>query len=323
MLLSASAASILAEQEFSAPTLVRHMRGILQISELAVTSLDAAAREADAVFWTEGEHYARVLERLWWRWGLTPDQGLRSFLWFCLDHLKAQHHLKSYGQYPARSSAVITDQIYLNEKLMREHYLSGIWLSQFFWPNHYRLFRFYADEFLPRISSSAKIIEIGVGHGLLFGRALESKPGARGVGLDLSPYALEWTRNLLDELCILEPRYQLKLADIQAEGLPPEIRADAVVIGEVIEHLERPRIVLERIRDALEPGGYCYLTTAINAGAGDHIYLFTRPEEVRNLLREYFEVTAEIVLPLRQLPTRELEEGKIPINYGAILTPSN
>ena len=63
--------------------------------------------------------------------------------------------------------------------------------------------------------------------------------------------------------------------------------------------------------------GELFLTTAIWAAAIDHIYLFTRAQEVRDMLEKYFIIESELVLPV--MANKGPEDEKTPLNYAAVL----
>ncbi|MCB0344572.1 MAG: methyltransferase domain-containing protein, partial [Bdellovibrionales bacterium] len=61
---------------------------------------------------------------------------------------------------------------------------------------------------------------------------------------------------------------------------PIEEKADFVISQEVLEHLEDPQTFICGLYEAVRPGGWGYITAAINAGHTDHIYLYRSPKEV-------------------------------------------
>ena len=61
---------------------------------------------------------------------------------------------------------------------------------------------------------------------------------------------------------------------------------DCIVMGEVLEHVERPLQMLEKIYELLNQTGKAFVTTVINAPAVDHIYLFKNIEQVLELAKK-------------------------------------
>jgi cyclopropane fatty-acyl-phospholipid synthase-like methyltransferase len=109
---------------------------------------------------------------------------------------------------------------------------------------------------------------------------LEALPGSRGVGLDISPYALEFTHAMLRSFGLGE-RYEVRNQDIR-DGAPP---CDFLVCQEVLEHIENPAEFCRWLQALVRPGGKAYVTAALNAAHSDHIYLFREPRELEEMLR--------------------------------------
>jgi 2-polyprenyl-3-methyl-5-hydroxy-6-metoxy-1,4-benzoquinol methylase len=105
-------------------------------------------------------------------------------------------------------------------------------------------------ELRDRIPAGARIVlDVGCGRGAL-GAALKSdRPEARVYGLEYVAEAAEVAAERLDDVVV---------ADLDAlEALPAHWGAsfDAVVCGDVLEHLRDPARILRLLRGALAPGG--------------------------------------------------------------------
>lgn len=99
--------------------------------------------------------------------------------------------------------------------------------------------------------AAARVLDLGCGDGLL-GQCLHPS-GYRIDGADVSPKALS--------LC--EKTYrQTQRLDLDVDPSPEAWRDafDAVVCLEVLEHLREPQRNLQRVRDALRPGGVAALS---------------------------------------------------------------
>ena len=57
-------------------------------------------------------------------------------------------------------------------------------------------------------------------------------------------------------------------------------------MGEVLEHLDEPLLILNKLSSLLSENGYLWLTTPTNAPALDHVYLFRSRQEIIDLLEE-------------------------------------
>lgn len=139
-----------------------------------------------------------------------------------------------------------------------------------------------------------RVLEVGCGTGDLVGAL--AKDGYEATGLEVSARAVRDARTRYPGVPFLEH---------SAEELPWPVEAgsfDAVVSFEVVEHLLRPRRLLEGAREALAPGGHLALTTPYHgrlknlalvtlafdrhfAVEGDHVRFFS-DDALRSLLAD-------------------------------------
>jgi SAM-dependent methyltransferase len=144
------------------------------------------------------------------------------------------------------------------------------------------------------------VLDVGCGHGLLLDEARWR--GYEVEGLELSEHAAAHARGRLGL-----PVHARTLDRLVADLAPP--RYDAIVLADVIEHLDDPAAAIDHCAALLEPGGVlCVVTpdpgsrTARVAGAGwwgylpAHTYLLPR-RTLRELLdRRGFDVVADLPL---------------------------
>jgi SAM-dependent methyltransferase len=132
---------------------------------------------------------------------------------------------------------------------------------------------------------SGRLLDVGCGHGLLLDEARTL--GYEVEGLELSQHAAAYARETLNL-----PVHARTLAD-----LPARPRYNAIVLADVLEHLDDPVAAVDHCGRLLEPGGVlCVVTpdpgsrTAQLAGAGwwgylpAHTYLLPR-KTLRTLLQ--------------------------------------
>ncbi|MBH5334671.1 methyltransferase domain-containing protein [Streptomyces pactum] len=99
----------------------------------------------------------------------------------------------------------------------------------------------------------ATVLDVGCGDGSAMALALPLLRGHRVVGVD-------WSRDALRRAATRLPA--VVRGDISGGGLPfASGSADAVVFGEVIEHLVDPDAALDELRRVLRPGGHLLLST--------------------------------------------------------------
>jgi SAM-dependent methyltransferase len=241
---------------------------------------------------------------------------LEALVRMSADFLRLQPRFMKTGRYGRSGGAALQERFYSRQDVMEGYYLDGLLLTYAFWVNHVRLFRFFVEEFLRPLPAQARLLELGVGHGLMAATALGRLPAARYDGIDLSPFSLAYAASLLRANGVAEGRATLRQADGTAafpEGLGPK---DGAICCEVIEHVEDPLPLLRALREALAPDGRAFVTTVANVEAEDHIYLFTDAAHIRRVLGEAgLRVEQELSLPLRGFE----EATPLPLNYAAVL----
>ena len=80
----------------------------------------------------------------------------------------------------------------------------------------------------------------------------------------------------------LGDRYRTEQRDIR-HGY--EHACDFLICQEVLEHLEQPAEFCRWLFDLVRRGGHAYITAALNAAHSDHIYLFSNPSQLEEMVR--------------------------------------
>ncbi|MEO8753965.1 MAG: class I SAM-dependent methyltransferase, partial [Casimicrobiaceae bacterium] len=154
-------------------------------------------------------------------------------------------------------------------------------LSSYLWPNHLALFRFFRAS-LPT-DRRGDYLEIGPGHGYFFKTAMQLSRYDAFFGIDISETSIALTRELVDRYGgESAARVHLQCLDFLEADLPRAGFA-AIVMGEVLEHVEAPEQFLRRIASLAANDAFLFVTTCINAPAIDHIRLFRHPRELQDM----------------------------------------
>ncbi len=238
------------------------------------------------------------------------------YLTLVWDTLREQIHFEQYGAYRYSTYAEVAAEVYNNDEYMTR-YMIGLALTAFLWPNHLAMFRFFAEE-LPRRARGA-YLEIGPGHGYYLMTAMQQSAYDRFVGIDVSATSLAETSALLAVHGSPQRTCELRCEDFLA-GTLEQASYDAVVMGEVLEHVEEPGRLLDRIVAVARPGAWIYVTTCVNAPAVDHITLFRDVASVEALLqREGLRIVRSLVLPYDGKTLEDCVARKLAVNVAYVL----
>jgi SAM-dependent methyltransferase len=219
--------------------------------------------------------------------GNYADKGLSEaadgYAEFCTEAIRSQLYFERHGTYQASSYQDVLETCYQSEDYMDRRYLPGQFLSHYVWPHHRLMLRGFVNYFIKKIGDIQSFYEVGVGCGMYSLKVLEQFPLSFGKGFDISQYALDFTKRVVDSHG-LGKNYSIHNKDIIAD--PPHEKCNFVVSQEVLEHLEDPLAFVKSLRAITQSGGFGYITAAINAGHTDHIYLYRTAEEVSLQLTE-------------------------------------
>lgn len=250
--------------------------------------------------------------------GHPPAHGLEAFAKMTFDFIRLQSRFMRTGHYGRSSAEEIYDNFYSNKSYMDERYLDGLFLSYAFWPNHVKMIEKYRNSFLPRLDGNARVMEIGVGPGLMASDLCVRHPGVFYQAVDISSASSSWAEDVMKLRGISPERFGFIEADACAASFPIEANAfDAGICCEVLEHVEHPDRLLSNLRSALKPGSSVFLSTVANVEADDHIFLFRDRQHIRSFISEAgFEVQEELVMPLKGMESADPQ----PLVYAAIAT---
>jgi 2-polyprenyl-3-methyl-5-hydroxy-6-metoxy-1,4-benzoquinol methylase len=132
------------------------------------------------------------------------------------------------------------------------------------------------------IQPGSDYLEIGPGHGLFLALAAQQPQVKSLTAWDISNESLRKTGEALRRLDVARP-IQLEQRDVMAVREAGSF--DAIVIAEVLEHLEAPLAALQSLTRCLRQNGRMFVNVPINSPAPDHIFLLRSPQEAADLVR--------------------------------------
>lgn len=242
------------------------------------------------------------------------DNAVNDFINFSLDFLKLQMELEKTGSYKFKTFQEAKGEVYDDHRLMSTKYLNGMLLSQAFWINHYKIFDFFINEFCQNNAANGKVIEVPLGTGIFLSEFMEHNGGWAATGCDISKSAIDFAKKVIG----LNNPKQINLFEKDFFEVDGETKYDKIICGELLEHVDNPQDLLSKLNSLLCRNGKIFLTTAIWAAAIDHIYVFKSVEEVREMIKPFFNIEQELALNVFQ--NKKPEDKKTPINYACILT---
>lgn len=241
-----------------------------------------------------------------------------SYLTFVADTLREQIYFMKHKEYRHKSYADVAGHVYQDNDYM-DKYMYGLAITSFFWPIHLEMGRLFVDT-LPR-NKSGRYLEIGPGHGYYMMKAMQLCSFDDYLGIDISEASIKQTQAIIDHFKPeFKNKFDLRKIDfLEAEGLEKG-SFDAIVMGEVLEHVEQPEVFLKRISDLANDDAYIYVTTCINAPAIDHIYLWRTTGEIEKMIESCnLKIKTALRLPYEGKTMGEAEKENLSVNVAYIL----
>ena len=221
----------------------------------------------------------------------------QDYRWMCEQFIEEQIYFQRHGNYRHSSFEDVNKEIYANQSYM-QRYVRGILVSQIFWANHAQAIDLFRTEFLTTIAQGADYLEIGPGHGLFFYFASRMATIASLTGWDVSESSIAETQQAMQLMKVAPERYRLIRQDIFDASSPPE-QFDAVIISEVLEHLEAPDKALQSLHRVMRSGARIFINAPVNSPAPDHIYLWRTTDALAKQVQECgFTIEQAHYLPL-------------------------
>jgi len=252
------------------------------------------------------------------RGGAAIDYIADSYLTVVKDTLVEQMYFLRNKNYRHSTYAEVADFIYHNREYMNK-YMYGLVVTAFFWPNHTRMADFFREH-LPRTKRGA-YLEIGPGHGYYMMTAVSESAFDRFVGVDISAESIAQTRSIIEFFAPdVAPRIELQNCDFLEADTLAAGSFDGIVMGEVLEHVERPDLFLRRIAVLARSDAFIYVTTCVNSPAVDHIFLWRSTDELETLIVDCgFRIAHACRLPYEGYTLEQSHAKALAINVAYVL----
>jgi|SRR5580700_1492693 2-polyprenyl-3-methyl-5-hydroxy-6-metoxy-1,4-benzoquinol methylase len=246
--------------------------------------------------------------------GITIEYLAECYNLIVTDTQIEQIYFKRNKRYRCSTFKEVADAVYFSNTYM-PRYMHGLALTTFLWPNHLAMRDFFVKTF--PAGTRGEYLEIGPGHGYYFTKASALGSFDFMTGIDISASSVALTRKMLQHFAV--DRDKVKILEADFLQFDPGVLFSCIVMGEVLEHVERPELFLEKIAKLAEEDTYIYITTAVNSPAIDHIYLFRSSEEVEQLMRKCgLEITDKLCLPHPGVTLEEAYARAMSVNVAYV-----
>ncbi|MFZ0505412.1 MAG: class I SAM-dependent methyltransferase [Chthoniobacterales bacterium] len=256
------AEAFLEAMDKKAKVLARGARATYEANtDLCSWLLDPLAR------WAEAAYGEKVFE-----------EAARGYASYCMGVAQAQRIYESAGRYTPEAMPEIMSGVYEDEGYMVPYMWAAI-LIYAFWPsmvNHLALFR---NNFLRRLPTGARVLELACGHGVLSLLAAEERPDIQVEGVDISPPAIAVAERLLQ---VSGHSASVKFATrdaLQTNGSAGNEKYQGIISAMLAEHLPEPEPLFGAMGRMVSQDGLVYFSTAIESAQRDHVYEYNQESQ--------------------------------------------
>ncbi|MBT6601960.1 MAG: methyltransferase domain-containing protein [Nitrospina sp.] len=200
-----------------------------------------------------------------------------GYLHFLIDVNRSQVEYERRGNYLNKSYSDVFNRVYNNSEFM-EFYHWGVFVSTFAWEHHIKIYDLYRNSFLPCLNPEGGcLLDLGSGSGIWSFLTTYFSPKWISQGIDISEKSVELSTKMA-----LSSGLNTKVAFKTYDALKYKgnKKYNAAISCFLMEHLEKPQLLLQNMASNLETKGYAFITAALTAAEIDHISEFHRESEI-------------------------------------------
>lgn len=207
------------------------------------------------------------------------EQLVDGYCEFVLDVNRSQLKYEKTGRYENSSFAEVFAKAYDNPEFMQLYHW-GVFTTTFVWAHHLRIYKFFEEHFVPMLKKQPEgstLVDLGAGSGIWHLSALRNVPDLKIDAVDVSEPTVERSKKMTDAL-----GFGGNITHHVADALNwiPTSPRHAGISCFLLEHLEKPNVLLSNLSNSLEPGAPAFVTSALTAAEIDHIYEYRRESEL-------------------------------------------
>ena len=200
-----------------------------------------------------------------------------GYIHFLMDVNRSQVEYERRGNYLNKSYSDVFNRVYNNPEFM-EFYHWGVFVSTFAWEHHIKIYDLYRNSFLPYLNpEGGHLLDLGSGSGIWSFLTTYFSPQWISQGIDISEKSVELSTKMALSSG-LNTKVTFKTYDaLKYKG---NKKYNAAISCFLMEHLEKPQLLLQNMASNLETKGYAFITVALTAAEIDHISEFHRESEI-------------------------------------------
>lgn len=218
------------------------------------------------------------------------------------------------GKYRYAAFSEVDKIVYSNSEYMRK-YMMGLIISDYIWINHIKMLRYFEEKI--GTFCGERYLEIGPGYGQYLTKALSGDRFQKYCACDISKTSVDGCNRYLKYRGLAD-----KCTVIQKDFFcyDSNEKFDCIVMGEVLEHVEQPSSMLQKIYGLLQVGGMTFISTVINAPMIDHIFLFSNIEQILDMVTKIgFKVVDYMCCAEGKISIEKAVKRKQAINIAVVL----
>lgn len=264
----------------------------------------------------EFQTFLGLLVRFFDEKGLSASQVSEDYLKMVNDMRVEGIYFKKHRQYSCANQHEAYVNVYSRPEIMN-YYMNALLLSQILWTHHFKMLMFFSEQLEQTFLKNTKsVLDIGPGHGFFSSLVISKLSEIEHIDIvDISDGSLAMTKAIIGD-----GGGKIKYFNRDIFTYESNEKYDLIILGEVLEHLDEPLLILKKLSSLLSENGYLWLTTPTNAPALDHVYLFRSREEIIGLLQNAgLDIHQDFGCFAENVPDEMAKKFDISYLYGAFL----
>ena len=187
---------------------------------------------------------------------IEPTDLARDYLKMVNDMRREGLYFLRSGEYSCKNQTMAFEKVYSN-KIIMAYYMNALLISQILWKHHFNMFMYFRKNLniYFKKTDEINILDVGPGHGFFSFIIKNSIPNYKRIDIvDISESSLNMT-----EIIIGKESGKICYHNNDIFDFNSSFKYDLIVIGEVIEHLDKPIEILKKLSDLLTSDVFCGL----------------------------------------------------------------